>query len=57
MRQQLIDLLAVTVWFLVVFTTILYAYYTGWWTDVIGAHAIAIGVIVLDEIDRKKAKK
>jgi len=57
MRQQLIDLLALAILFLVVFSSILYAYFTGYWRDVVFAHTAGIFVLLLEAVDKKRSIK
>ena len=57
MPPRLVEIIALTVLFLVVFFSILYAYYTGYWTDVVCAHTAAGTAILLDTIDKKKKVK
>lgn len=54
MRQALIEVLALVVLFLVVFLSILYAFFTGYWRDVAVAHIIAIGILLLDLFERNR---
>lgn len=51
--SKLVEILALTSLFLVVFLSILYAFFTGYWRDVVFAHIAGILVMLLESVDKK----